>query len=140
MARGKSNGKRLTPLETLIMNALWDGAPLSVRQVQERLHAVKPMAYNTVLTVLRILRDKRFAKSERVGRGDLYQPAVSREQMGRRSLAETVESFFAGSAGALVSQLLDSNRLSEEELARIRSEIDEKLSHNDNPASGEKTA
>lgn len=123
----KKDVKRLTPLEGQIMDALWEESPATVRQIQERLRAVKPMAYNTVLTMMRILRDKGFLASERQGRTDVYQPQVSRQHMGKRSLGEVMELFFAGSAKDLVSQLLDSDEVSEEEIKQIRREIDRKL-------------
>ena len=127
MATRDKPDKRLTPLETLIMNVLWDESPAAVKQVQERLTAVKPMAYNTVLTIMRILRDKGFVVSEREGRSDLYRPVVTREDMGRRSLGEVIDSFFSGSAEALVSQLLDGQSLTDEELTAIRAELDRTL-------------
>ena len=127
MADREDPGKRLTPLETLIMNVLWDESPVGVRQVQERLESVKPMAYNTVLTVMRILREKGFLVSERAGRSDLYRPVVTREDMARRSLGEILDSFFSGSAEALVSQLLDGQTLTDEELRAIRVELDRAL-------------
>ena len=127
MATRDKPDKKLTPLETLIMNVLWDESPAAVKQVQERLKSVKPMAYNTVLTIMRILRDKGFVVSEREGRSDLYRPVVTREDMGRRSLGEVIDSFFFGSAEALVSQLLDGQSLTDEELAAIRAELDRTL-------------
>lgn len=119
--------KSLTPLEALIMDAIWDLAPVTVRQIQEHFQATRPMAYNTVLTMMRILRDKGFLKSERQGRIDVYQPLFSREQIGRRSVGEVLDLFFAGSARSLVSQLLDSEKISREELAQLRREIDRRL-------------
>ena len=127
MATRDKPDKKLTPLETLIMNVLWDESPAAVKQVQERLTAVKPMAYNTVLTIMRILREKGFVVSERAGRSDLYRPVVTREDMGRRSLGEVIDSFFSGSAEALVSQLLDGQSLTDEELTAIRAELDRAL-------------
>jgi predicted transcriptional regulator len=127
MASKESSDKKLTPLETLIMNVLWDESPAVVRQVQERLKSAKPMAYSTVLTMMRILRDKGFLTSERQGKADLYRPIVTREDAGKRSLGEVVESFFSGSAEALVSQLLANQSLSDEELKSIRAELDKTL-------------
>ena len=127
MATRDKPDKNLTPLETLIMNVLWDESPAAVKQVQERLTAIKPMAYNTVLTIMRILREKGFVVSEREGRSDLYRPMVTREDMGRRSLGEVIDSFFSGSAEALVSQLLNGQSLTDEELAAIRAELDKTL-------------
>jgi len=129
MAQRESSNRKLTPLETLIMNVLWDESPAAVKQVQERLKSVKPMAYNTVLTMMRILRDKGFLTSEPKGRADLYRPIVTREDMGRRSLCELIDSFFSGSAEALVSQLLDGQSLSDEELTAIRAELDKALAN-----------
>ncbi len=119
--------KKLTELEALIMNAVWDLEQTTVRQVQERLEPEKPMAYNTVLTMMRILRDKGFVQSERDGRTDIYSPLVSREQMRDRSLTDVLERFFSGSAQALVSQLLDSKGVSDEEIKAIRREVNRKL-------------
>jgi len=122
-----NNDKRLTPLEALIMDCVWDLSQATVREVQEHLENVKPMAYNTVLTMMRILRDKGFLKSKREGRMDVYQPRVSREQMGRHRLHELLERFFAGSATALVSQILTSEDLSDDEIKAIRRELNSKL-------------
>lgn len=123
----ENNSKRLTPLESLIMDCVWDLSEATVREVQERLQAEKPMAYNTVLTMMRILRDKGFLKSERNGKADVYRPVVTREQMARRSLRDVIDRFFAGSATALVSQLLSSGKLSEDEIVAIRQEVTESL-------------
>ena len=128
MAPTNSPDRKLTPLETLIMNVLWDESPAAVKQVRERLKNVKPMAYSTVLTMMRILREKGFLVSERKGKADLYRPIVTRDAAGRRSLGEVIESFFSGSAEALVSQLLNSQSLSDEELTAIRAELDRTLS------------
>lgn len=119
--------KRLTPLESLIMDSLWTMPQSTVRQVQERLQASKPMAYNTVLTMMRILRDKGFLESEREGRTDVYRAVIGRKQVGKRSLNEVLNRFFEGSAEALVSQLLESPELDTEEIEAIRREVNKKL-------------
>jgi predicted transcriptional regulator len=118
---------RLTPLEAVIMECVWDLSEATVRQVQERLKRAKPMAYNTVLTMMGILREKGFLRSRREGRADVYKPCVGRGQMGRRSLREVCDRFFAGSAHGLVSELLDSRRLSVKEIRAIRREVNRKL-------------
>jgi predicted transcriptional regulator len=123
----KTNRPRLTPLETLIMDAVWDMSQATVRDVRDRLQPVKPMAYNTVLTMMRILRDKGFLEAKRNGRSDVYRPVVTRKQAAGRSLREVLDRFFAGSATALVSQLLDSPDLSPDDVRSIRREVDRRL-------------
>ena len=127
MTANTSRDKKLTPLETLIMNVLWDESPVAVKLVQQRFESSRPMAYNTVLTMMRILRDKGFLASERQGKADLYRPIVSRADAGGRSLIEVVDSFFSGSAEALISQLLASRAVSDAELKAIRTDLDKTL-------------
>ena len=95
--------KRLTPLETVIMNDLWKHDTSTVREVMARLKKSNPMAYTTVLTVMRRLREKRFLTSERDGRTDRYQPTVSKEQMASRGLSDMLGTFFAGSSSTGLS-------------------------------------
>ncbi len=118
---------KLTPLEAVIMDCVWDLSRATVRQFQEGIEASRPMASNTVLTMMGILREKGFLRSKREGRADVYQPCVTREQVARRSLREMCDRFFAGSARGLISELLDSGRLSTEDIREVRREIDRKL-------------
>ena len=125
MARKRRD--RLTPVEATIMDRLWALKQATVREVQETLAPVRPMAYNSVLTMMRILRDKGFLASKREGRTDVYRPLVTRRQMGRRSLREVLDRFFAGSPQALVSQLLESEDLSLDQIKAIRREVNGRL-------------
>jgi predicted transcriptional regulator len=118
---------RLTPAETLIMDVVWDMSEATVKDVQERLHSEKPMAYNTVLTLMRILRDKGFLESHRDGRTDVYRPAISRREIGKNCLNDLLKNFFKGSATALVSQLLDNKSIPETEMEKIKREIEKRI-------------
>ena len=125
--KSKSDMQKLTDLEGVIMDAVWTLEQATVRDVQEHLKASRPMARNTVLTMMGMLRDKGFLTSTRDGRTDVYQPKVSREQMSRRFLTDGLNRFFAGSAHALVSQLLQSEELDAEEIKAIRREVNRHL-------------
>ncbi len=120
-------GKRLTPLETQVMDAVWQLGEATVRQVRDRLDQDRPMAYNTVLTIMRILRQKGFLKTRREGRMDVYRPVVSRDQAARSSLGELMDRFFAGSAAALVSHLLASEQVDPKDMREIRRQVDRRL-------------
>lgn len=70
---------QLGALERSVMNILWDStAPLSVRDVLDRLHDQDP-AYTTVMTVLDRLLAKQMVQRERDGRAYRYSPALSRD-------------------------------------------------------------
>ena len=122
-----SKTKKLTELEAVIMEAVWNLEQGSVRDVQEYLRNTRPMARNTVLTMMGILRDKGFLVSTREGRADIYRPKISRDQMSRHSLNDILTRFFDGSAFALVSQLLDSEKVEADEIKAIRKEVNRRL-------------
>ena len=133
---GRKRPAKLTPLEALVMDCVWEAGEATVRQVREGLRDRRKLAYNTVLTVMRILREKGFLASERQGRMDVYRPLVEREQVARRSLSDVLDRFFQGSATALVSQLLESEELSDEELRTIRREVNRQLDTAERQAEG----
>lgn len=116
---------KLTPLESVVMDCVWELEEATVRDVKEKLG--RDLAYNTVLTVMRGLREKDYLDSRREGRADVYWPEVSRELAARRPLRELLDRFFAGSATALVSELMDTAELDADEIEAIREEVDEKL-------------
>ncbi len=123
----KKQNSRLTQLESLIMSAVWAMSQATVGQVQKHLAPQKPMAYNTVLTMMRILRDKGFLTSQRDGRRDIYVPLISKEQAGRGGVQDMIKRFYVGSAAALVSHLLDTEQMSADEMRAIRREVDLRL-------------
>ncbi len=125
--KNKAAMKKLTELESVIMDAVWELGQATVRDVQEHLREARPMARNTVLTMMGILRDKGFLQSTREGRTDLYTPAVSREQVSNGMLQDMMQRFFSGSAHALVSHLLDSQNVGLEEIKAIRMELNRRL-------------
>ena len=121
------NGQKLTALEAVVMGSVWTLSEATVKQVQAHLAATRPMAYTTVLTVMRILRDKGFLESRREGRTDVYCPLVQRAEMGGHSLRDLLKTFYASSASALVSHLLQSETLTDKEIKAIRREVDARL-------------
>lgn len=122
---------KLTELEAVIMDAVWTLGEATVRDIQEHLQESRPMARNTVLTMMGILREKGFLVSSREGRKDLYRPAVSRELVSGHLLHDVMNRFFSGSAHALVSQLLDSEELDSEEIKAIRREVNRRLKNDE---------
>lgn len=78
--RHRRDPRPLGPLETEVMNALWDaGEPVTVRQMVDAL-ADRHLAYTTVMTVLDNLRRKGWAEREPAGRAYRYRPRQSREE------------------------------------------------------------
>ena len=112
--------KPLTATELEMMNVIWRIAPCSVHQVVEALQPQRQLAYTSVSTIVRILEQKGYVRSEKEGRGHLYEPTVAKEAYQATSLNRLLKNEFDGAPSLLVQRLLDSEQLSDAELERIR--------------------
>ena len=120
MARKRS--PNLTEAELRLMDVLWERGSSTVADVAEALPKELGLAYNTVLTTMRILEEKGYlthSKSEE-GRAFVYRPLVGRQEAGRNAVRYLVSRFFRNSPELLVLNLLEDEELSEPELRRIR--------------------
>ena len=124
MARSKS--KDLTEAELRIMQAVWKKAPVTVADVADAL-SKHGLAYNTVLTTMRILEDKGYLRHSKpeAGRAFVYHPVIGKQEASRNAVRHLLSRFFGGSHEELVLNLLDDEKLSDAELARIRKKIQE---------------
>ncbi len=123
MARKKSS--TLTEAEVRLMNVLWARGASSVNDVLDALPDEPPLAYNTVLTTLRILEEKGYVKHKKDGRAFHYAPSVPREQAQQSALRLLLNRFFEGSAEQLVLNILKHEKLDTGELKRLRRMIEE---------------
>jgi len=110
-----------TGRELEILKVLWEYGPASVRGVAEQLQVDKNLAYNTVQTLLRIMEDKGLVRHHAVGRTFVYTPCFSRDDSATRFL----DRVFDGAVEELVQSLLRRERISPDELERLRNMIDE---------------
>ena len=125
MARKKS--PNLTEGELRLMDVVWEKRSATVAEVAEALPKELELAYNTVLTTMRILEEKgylRHAKSKE-GRAFVYRAVIGRQEASRNAVRYLVSRFYRNSTEALVLHLLQDEELSDKELGRIRSLIAE---------------
>ena len=114
----------LTEAEQRIMRVIWDKGEASVRDVTDALEDSHPVAYNTVLTLLRILTDKDYVKPRQDGRAFIYSPTVSRADARSRALRKMVSTFFEGSPTELAQHLIRNETLNADELQTLKDELD----------------
>ena len=112
----KSN--ELTRAELQVMNILWDLQKASVAEVLEQFPEPKP-AYNTVLTFLRILKEKQYVASEAVGKQHRFYPLVQHSEYSSRFLQNVKNNLFRGSAAELVNFFVKDENLSAEEIDEL---------------------
>ena len=113
-----------TPGELEILKILWDGGPLSGRDVMGRLNEDgRDRAYTSVTGLMNVMVDKRLLKRRPAGRAFTYSAAVPRKKALGSMLKDLIGRAFEGSANDLVAHLLNETQLSKEELAEIRKTI-----------------
>lgn len=130
MAKRKPSS--LTRLEGEVMRAVWGlgAGPVRVRDVLDALNAGRKqaLAYNTVQTVLNILKDKgALTDAGGEGRAHFYKATLSQKDASRDMLRELADRLFGGGLSPLLQNLVDDPRLSEEELRRLRAWVDARL-------------
>jgi predicted transcriptional regulator len=125
MARKKS--LNLTEAELRLMDVVWQKGSATVAEVADALPKQLGLAYNTVLTTMRILEDKGYLKHSKPkeGRAFVYKPVVSRQDASRSAVRHLLSRFFGNSKEALVLNLLEDDDLSDSERKRIQALLKE---------------
>jgi predicted transcriptional regulator len=121
VARKKS--PTLTEAELRLMDVLWAKSDATVGDVVEAL-GDPPLAYNTVLTTLRILETKGYVTHRAEGRAFVYSARVGRDEARASVIDYVVSRFFDNSPRALMLKLLDTESLDAKDIARVRALLD----------------
>lgn len=110
----------LTEAELRIMNTLWQQGPGTVQQVLDWLPDKPVLAYNSVLTTIRILEKKGYVGHLKDGRAHVYQPLVGQQEASRSEIRHLVNRFFSNSHEALLLNILRDDEINDRELKRLR--------------------
>jgi len=107
---------KLTKFELQIMDALWEQGASSVREIQERFPEKTRPAYTTVQTmVYRLEAKKAVRRVKKIGNAHIFEALISRTAAQRR-LVDELLSFFDGRMQPLVAHLIDSGKLTLEDV------------------------
>ena len=117
--------KSLTKAEEQIMHAVWKIEKGFLKDIVACMPAPKPHS-NTVATLLKILIDKKYVRTELYGRMNEYIPIVSKTSYFKTTFNGMVKGYFGGSMGKAVSFLVDENKLSVEDLDMLLKQLKNK--------------
>ncbi len=110
----------LTEAELRLMEVLWGKGPSTVHQVLEGLTQKPVLAYNSVLTTIRILEKKGYVQHIKDGRSHVYMPLIGKNEATRFEIRNLVSRFFRNSHELLLLNILEDQSIDAEELRRIR--------------------
>ena len=119
--------KELTKAEEMVMQALWKIEKGFAKEIIEEIeYEEKKPAYNTILTILRILVEKGFVKYETYGKSFQYYPVYSKEEYSRSTLDSITKKYFNGSAKSLLSFLAKDKKMDMKDLEEIINNLKKK--------------
>lgn len=114
----------LTEAELRLMKLLWQHGEAAVGDLVAVLPAGESLAYNSVLTTIRILEQKGYVRHRQEGRAFLYSPCIAEQEAGRFEIQHMMRRFFGNSRERLLLSLLGDREVTSEELLRLRAAID----------------
>ena len=112
----------LTPAELKLMRVLWQRGESAV---SDMVLQVKPLAYTSVLTTIRVLESKGYVKHRQEGRAFLYTATILEGEASRSEVRHILERFFGNSRERLLLSLLGDAEIDPEELRRLKQAIAE---------------
>src|SRR3954468_15009597 len=115
----------LTPQELAIMKVVWRLERATVRDVFDQLRASRPVAYTTVLTMMKILEQKGYVKKTSDERAFVYRAARPRQQVIGGMVREFVDRVFDGASRPMLLHLVKQTKLSVKERKALLQAIEE---------------
>ena len=115
----------MTDGELRLMQVLWEKGQATVGEVVDAVATRPKPAYNTVLTLLRIMEKKGYVTHRKEGRAFIFVPNVARADASRSALRSLVNRFFDGSPQLLMLNLLEDAQLSPEALKQLKDRIED---------------
>ena len=108
---------KLSKLELQIMEALWSGGPLAIREIQETFPQKGRPAYTTVQTmVYRLEVKKALRRMRKIGNAHIFEALISRDAAQRR-LVDDFLGMFGGRMQPVMAQLIEAGNLSTKDVA-----------------------
>ena len=114
----------LTEAELRLMRILWKRGESTVSELVAALPKKTALAYNSVLTTIRILEQKGYVQHRKEGRAFSYIPVIQEEQAGDSEVRHVLQRFFGDSREKLMLALLGDGKITPEELARLKEAIE----------------
>lgn len=113
-----------TETELVILKALWELGPATVRQVHE--HLGQDQGYTTVLKMMQTMHDKGLLRRDESSRSHVYAPSEERGRMQKSLVSDFMDKVFSGSALDLVQTALQGRKLTAKEKAELQKLLGEK--------------
>lgn len=123
----KDKKTSLTDTEWKIMTLLWDESPLTCRQIEDALKEETGWTRQTIISFLKRMMKKNYVHMEESSPARLYYPLLDKNKTILKETRSFAEKAFNGEIGLLVSSLVDSENITEEEINSMLQSLEEAL-------------
>ncbi len=113
----------LTEAELRLMKMLWLRGESAVGDLVAAMPESDALAYNSVLTTIRILEKKGYVSHRQEGRAFIYAASVAEGDAGRVEVRHVLQRFFGNSREKLLLSLLGDEEITPAELQRLKDAI-----------------
>jgi predicted transcriptional regulator len=113
----------LTEAELRLMKLLWERGESAVGELVAAMPEENALAYNSVLTTIRVLEQKGYVRHRQEGRAFLYSPCVAEHEASRSEVRHMMHRFFGNSRERLLLALLGDDEITPAELQRLKNAI-----------------
>lgn len=113
----------LTDAELRLMQIIWEKGEATVNDVLDALPEDQTLAYNSVLTIMRILETKGYLGHRKEGRAHVYLPLVTEKQARKKAVRHMVSNFFNNSPELLLLSLVENDEITPEEIEKLKEMI-----------------
>src|SRR3954451_24224682 len=113
----------LTEAELRLMKILWQRGESAVTDLVAAMPNGESLAYNSVLTTIRILEQKGYVEHRQEGRAFIYRPLIAQHEASRTEVRHILSRFFGNSREQLFLSLLADSKTPPEELDRLKAAI-----------------
>lgn len=119
--------QQVSDAELEIMKIIWSNKkPTLFAFILSELEAKgKPWQKNTVITLLSRLMDKGYLKAKKIGRKNEYTPLISETEYQTTQTKHLLEKIYEGSAKGLISNLIQSDLLDNNEYEELKKLLEE---------------
>jgi predicted transcriptional regulator len=116
----RNKSATLTEAELRLMNVLWKKGSATVHEILGGLTQKPALAYNSVLTTIRVLEKKGYVKHAKDGRAHVYIPQIDQKDATRFEIRHLLGRFFRDSHELLVLNILEDKSIDAAEMDRLR--------------------
>lgn len=119
--------KRLPDSELELMMIIWDtGTPITRTEIEEKLPAERRISSTTVLSFLTRLQEKGFVQVQKIGRNNVYEALISKEEYLRAESRSIWKRLYQGSVKNFMTALSDGEELSDQDLEELQEFLNKK--------------